>query len=130
MDLAKLQAFRRERLQALIGDDAPFGKNVELGRALGYTDGSYVGQMLRGERPIDEKTIAAIEGIAGRSLRGWFAQPASAWPLTPELLRALSNMDDKELRRIENSIRGQLDMEPITRSQQKPAKETLPRRAA
>lgn len=42
-------------LQALL--DGPFEKNqAELGRRLGYKDGSLVGQFLRGERPISEGT--------------------------------------------------------------------------
>jgi hypothetical protein len=36
------------------------GGKAALGRALGYKDGAFVGQMLRGERPITEKTISAL----------------------------------------------------------------------
>lgn len=37
-----------------VGGDAP------LGRLLGYKDGAFIGQMLRGEKPITEKTIKKI----------------------------------------------------------------------
>ena len=39
------------------------GGKAALGRALGYKDGAFVGQMLRGDRPITEKTMAALLGI-------------------------------------------------------------------
>lgn len=39
------------------------GGKAALGRALGYKDGAFVGQMLRGDRPITEKTIAALLAI-------------------------------------------------------------------
>jgi len=39
------------------------GSNAQLGRALGYTSGAFVGQMIRGERPITEKTIRALSGV-------------------------------------------------------------------
>lgn len=36
------------------------GGKAALGRLLGYKDGAFVGQMLRGERPVTEKTMQAI----------------------------------------------------------------------
>jgi len=36
------------------------GGLAELGRALGYRDGAYVGQMIRGDRAISEKTLRAL----------------------------------------------------------------------
>lgn len=36
------------------------GGKSELGRALGYRDGAFVGQMIRGERQITEKTLRAL----------------------------------------------------------------------
>ena len=47
------------------------GSKAGLGRALGYRDGAFVGQMLRGERPISEKTVDQIHAIP--HLAGWFA---------------------------------------------------------
>ncbi|WP_313075809.1 S24 family peptidase [Melaminivora sp.] len=52
------------------------GGNAPLGRRLGYKDGAFVGQMLRGERPITEKTIEVAEGLQGYS--GWFDPPSEA----------------------------------------------------
>lgn len=51
-----------------------------LGRALGYRDGAYVGQMILGQRPITEKTIAkaeALKGPNGERFRGWFSMDAA-----------------------------------------------------
>lgn len=36
------------------------GGKAELGRALGYRDGAFVGQMIRGDRPVTEKTLRAM----------------------------------------------------------------------
>lgn len=36
------------------------GGKSELGRALGYRDGAFVGQMIRGDRQITEKTLRAL----------------------------------------------------------------------
>lgn len=47
------------------------GTNVALGRALGHLDGSHVGQMLRGDKPITEKTLDSLSEI--RTLRPVFA---------------------------------------------------------
>ena len=47
------------------------GSNAELGRLLGYKDGAYVRQMIAGERPITEKTVAKAEALKGCA--GWFA---------------------------------------------------------
>lgn len=59
---------RRDRLQALANK---IGGKAALGRALGYKDGAFVGQMLRGERPITEKTVSTIEAIPAYA--GWFS---------------------------------------------------------
>lgn len=67
-----LQEWRRQRLNALA--DKMLGK-AALGRALGYRDGAYVGQMISGLRPITEKTIAAAEALPGA--RGWFSAPTA-----------------------------------------------------
>jgi hypothetical protein len=40
------------------------------------------------------------------------------WPLSPELLAALQNMDTKTRRRIENTIRGSLEMPLLTPTQE------------
>lgn len=52
--------WRKSRLAALA---EKFDGNSALGRLLGYKDGALVGQMLRGKRPITEKTIAKAEKL-------------------------------------------------------------------
>lgn len=70
MRIEDVQEWRRKRLQDAVEHA---GTKVALGKALGYKDGSYIGQMLRGVRPIDEKTVLAIEQLP--RLKGWFDQP-------------------------------------------------------
>lgn len=69
-----LMEWRRERLLELA---EKHGGNAALGRLLGYKDGAMVGQMLRGERPITEKTIAKAQTLPGSA--GWFDRQPS-WP--------------------------------------------------
>jgi hypothetical protein len=78
METDDIQLHRRERLAAA-RDKA--GGNAALGRLLGYLDGSYVGQMLRGERPIKEDTVAKLESKPG--FNSWFDSPV---PATPAML--------------------------------------------
>lgn len=60
---------RQARLQAFI--DAFFaGNKSAAGRALGYRDGAFLGQMLQGARPITEKTVAQIHALQGA--QNWF----------------------------------------------------------
>lgn len=76
MPTEALQAHRRARLEAAA---EKVGSKAELGRLLGYKDGSLVGQMLRAERPVTEDTVAKLESKHG--WKGWFDQgkaPASA----------------------------------------------------
>lgn len=65
--MKNIDDYYRERLQALADK---FGGNALLGRALGYADGAFVGQMLRGDRPITEKTRRKAESLHGCA--GWF----------------------------------------------------------
>lgn len=51
---------RRRRLEMAAGR---MGGKAALGRRLGFRDGAFVGQMIRGERPITEKTIVALGAI-------------------------------------------------------------------
>lgn len=48
---------RRDRLERAADR---LGGKAQLGRALGYKDGAFVGQMLRGERPVSEKTLRQL----------------------------------------------------------------------
>jgi SOS-response transcriptional repressor LexA len=50
------------------------GGKAALGRALGHRDGAHIGQMVRGDRPITEKTIEHIESLSG--MRGVFTTRA------------------------------------------------------
>lgn len=75
MQKDEVQAFRRARLEAAAGKA---GSKAALGRLLGYLDGAMVGQMLRGERPITEGTVAKLEAKAG--FRGWFSQAEPSSP--------------------------------------------------
>lgn len=59
MDLYQIGEWRKQRLQALVDEKYAHNK-AALGRALGYKDGAFVGHMIRGERPITEKTIEQI----------------------------------------------------------------------
>jgi hypothetical protein len=72
MDLDELLMWRRERLQALA---SKLGGNAALGRRLGYKDGAFVGQMIKGLRPITEKTIQTIHEMS--EARGWFSPPGN-----------------------------------------------------
>lgn len=70
METDRQQEQRRARLREL--RDAKFeGMNSALGRALGHAGGAFVRQLLDGERPITEKTIAKVESLRGCA--GWFA---------------------------------------------------------
>lgn len=77
MDFEALAQYRRDRMQAYL--DLKFeGNKAALGRALGYRDGAFVGQMLRGERPISEKTISEIHAMPGGA--GWFRGEGNVLP--------------------------------------------------
>lgn len=53
---------RLSLLQSLL--DGPFeGNKAELGRRLGYKDGSIIGQYLRGDRPVTEATEKKLAGL-------------------------------------------------------------------
>jgi hypothetical protein len=67
--MAGTQEWRQQRLKALADK---YGGNAELGRAMGYRDGAYVGQMIGGLRPISEKTIDRAHNLPGCG--GWFTQ--------------------------------------------------------
>lgn len=71
---ADREQWRIGRLRALLDHPDFGGSKAALGRALGYQDGSLVGQMLRGERPITEKTVDRIVTMSGGRYRGWFSE--------------------------------------------------------
>lgn len=89
----ELQAWRRTRLEALANQ---LGGKAALGRKLGYEDGAFVGQMIKGLRPISEKTVRAAEALEDR-FRGWFSflppeQMPSAAERYSQLLRDLDDI--------------------------------------
>lgn len=91
----RLLQWRRQRLKAL-RELPDFGSQGALAKALGQADGSYVGQMERGQRAITEKTIAQIEGLRGGKCRGWFAAPGTPRPLTDRALEIAALFDQIE----------------------------------
>lgn len=67
--------WRIRRLRALL-EHPDFGNvKAALGRALGFTGGAYVRQMLDGERPITEKLIEKVETMQGGRYACWFDEP-------------------------------------------------------
>lgn len=84
MDEQAIQQWRAKRLAAMVERE---GGKAPAGRKLGYRDGAFVGQMLRGDRPITEKTVLAAHALSGYA--GWFDVPAVA-TVTPALAPAPS----------------------------------------
>lgn len=92
-------------MRALLEHPAFGGNKVALGRALGYSSGAYIRQMLDCERPVLESLIARVDDLRHGRFRGWFAKdhaPQSApepvlsieellQPATGEQLRALAD---------------------------------------
>lgn len=94
------------------------GNKAALGRALGFRDGSLIGQMERGERPITEKMIEKIETLPGCG--DWFnsnshstgasgavaaqAPALPAWPFKPELYARLMRLSPAERFHIEMAV--------------------------
>jgi hypothetical protein len=68
-----VQRTRRKRLEEAA---TKAGGKAALGRLLGFKDGAFVGQMIRGERPVTEDTVANLEAKPG--YRGWFSTTESA----------------------------------------------------
>jgi len=94
MSEQNLQDWRRQRLHEMALRE---GGNLALGRKLGYTSGAFIGQMLRGERPISEKTVFAAHKLPGYA--GWFdASKAENLPAlaesSPTAVRAASSARD------------------------------------
>jgi hypothetical protein len=68
MSSEELRTYRIKRLDALV---EKLGSNNELGRKLGMSNGTFIGQMRRGERPITEKFISKVETHI-HGTKGWF----------------------------------------------------------
>lgn len=91
MNMEETNKWRSARIDALWRQE-DFGSRKALGLALGYADGSFIGQMIRGERPVTEKTIEQIEGLRGGKFAGWFTLP-SVPEGSPPLFAAQSGSD-------------------------------------
>lgn len=89
-----------ERIKRLEVACERMGGKAALGRALGYKDGAFVGQMLRGDRPITEKTMAVISGIQKLSDLFTFSAHAGGFVLAAnnEGLSPHSNVAPADLR--------------------------------
>lgn len=92
-----VQQHRRERLEAAA---EKAGGKAALGRLLGYQDGAFVGQMLRGERLIKEDTVLKLESKPG--FKAWFGErmapvgPQALSPLEEDLLAAFRSIPEDE----------------------------------
>ncbi len=101
-----MQAHRRERLTKLAVE---VGGYAALGRMLGYRDGAYVSQMSKGLRNISDAFVSQCEALHGFS--GWFHSHDQGNDLfTPELLQTLRRMTPDDRKRMENLLRGALNM--------------------
>lgn len=88
MDLDDLKEWRKSRMHALA---EKYGSNSALGRALGYRDGAYVGQMISGHRPISEKTVVTAHALPGCS--GWFDEDRQDVEREPVVIALENNPD-------------------------------------
>lgn len=82
-----LQQSRAQRLADLLRIKY-LGNKTSLGVALGYTSGAFVRQMIEGERPITEKTIAKIHALPGCD--GWMYRNSPDDSPLPPLVRGIA----------------------------------------
>lgn len=73
MNEEELNAFRARRLSDLLRERFD-GNKVALGKALGYSSGAFVRQMIDGDRAVSEKTVLKIHALHG--CKGWMDLPA------------------------------------------------------
>jgi transcriptional regulator with XRE-family HTH domain len=108
--------------------DAAGLSQPELAKRAGVSRGT-IGNIEAGHRkePRELLAIARVVGVnaewlkTGKGPKSPMPQEDSSmhgWPLSPELLAALQNMDTKTRRRIENTIRGSLEMPLLTPTQE------------
>ena len=77
-----LNSFRARRLSDLLRERFD-GNKVALGKALGYSSGAFVRQMIDRERAITEKTVLKIHALHG--CKGWM-DPPQPQGLTPPMV--------------------------------------------
>lgn len=70
------QKRRIERLRALLEHSDFGGVQTRLGALIGLKSGAFIRQMLEGDRPITEKTIAKFEAARNGKYKGWFTDLA------------------------------------------------------
>lgn len=98
-----IDQYRRRRLGDLI--TLKYGGELSVfGRAIGYKDGAFVGQMLRGDRPISEKTVAKVQALPGAL--DWFSKPTSDGDTAPPSMARTS------LRLVKDAPEGDTRVEP------------------
>jgi hypothetical protein len=86
-------AWMRQRLQEAV--DGPAGGSADkLGRMLGYTNGGYIREILKGAKPVRAAIIERANDVD--ELRGWFGMPEAA----PEAESALPEHLKPLIRRI------------------------------
>lgn len=78
----EIQRRRRKRLEAAA---ERAGGNAALAKLLEYKDGAFVGQMIRGKRPITETTILKLQAVRG--YRNWF-EPQLSEPISLDELKS------------------------------------------
>lgn len=71
--LEAVYATRRANLQLLVDEHT----NTALAAKLGYTNGSYISQLLKGDRPFTEVAARSIEAKLGLSF-GWMDMARAA----------------------------------------------------
>jgi hypothetical protein len=95
MLLLLLLADEEQRVELLRAAAARMGGNAKLGRALGYQDGAFVGQMLRRECPISEKTLRKLSELPQlKGLADQLADSATPKHLPAALAHGLSYTPD------------------------------------
>lgn len=93
------------------------GGRAKLGRELGYEDGSFIRQMISGERPITEKTIKLIDRLRNGAFRGWFDRlpkpgALSEPPAPPPGFKDRHWVDDSDWATLQ-AVRGTMTQEQI-----------------
>lgn len=91
MNESDLNAYRAKRLADLLRERFD-GNKVALGKALGYSSGAFVRQMIDGERAVSEKTVLKIHALYG--CKGWMDLPSNQ-PVAPTVAtEPLRNFSD------------------------------------
>lgn len=111
MDEESLIEWRKRRLEAFA---KKAGGNKSAGQKLGYKDGAFVGQMIKGERPITEKTIAKIHSLSG--FENWFLE-VSGWPFEEVDFARWHRLTERQKGRVEKAVNNELDLIEAERTQ-------------